>query len=140
VLEHVEDDRQAFARLADILRKGGAKGPRRLISFVPAHSWAYGSMDRTFGHFRRYSAGSLKRLLKEVAPEGRLTMRHFNAVGLAGWVVNGLILRKKSLGLGSIAAFERICPFVAPLDDFLHGALRLPLGQSLLAVLEWEHG
>jgi SAM-dependent methyltransferase len=137
VLEHVEDDRAAIASLCEILRKSQAPGPRRLVSFVPAHSWAYGAMDKTFGHYRRYSRGRLASILREVAPDARHTSSYFNVVGLAGWIVNGRVLGKSQIGMGSIAAFERICPIVAPVDDWLHRYLKLPMGQSLISVAEW---
>jgi hypothetical protein len=137
VLEHIEDDERVLTRLCAPLRDSKAKGPRRLVTFVPAHQWAYGSMDKGFGHHRRYSRARLAALCQRVAPEARLTMRHFNAFGLAGWILNGRILKRPSIGVGSITAFERLCPWLAPVDDFLHEKLGLRLGQSLLAVLEF---
>ena len=138
VLEHIEDDEAALARLCELVRNSKSKGPRRIVTFVPAHAWAFGGMDRTFGHFRRYSKRGLKDLCRKVAPEAKLTLRHFNAVGLAGWVWNGRILGKKQIGTGALEAFEKICPIVSPVDDFIHKKLKLPLGQSLLAVMEWN--
>jgi SAM-dependent methyltransferase len=137
VLEHVEDDRKALEQLIQILKQSQAKGPRRLVSFVPAHSWAYGSMDRSFGHWRRYSKRAMRRLCREIAPEAKLHFQHFNAFGLLGWVFNGRILKKSQIGEGTIEAFERLCPVLRPLDDFVHRQLKLPIGQSLLCVLEW---
>ena len=74
----------------------------------------------------------------KIAPQARITLRHFNAVGLAGWILNGRLLKKESIGVGSIRAFERICPWVSKIDDVLHQKLSLPIGQSLLCVLEWD--
>lgn len=138
VMEHIEDDVAAFKNLGEILRRSRAPGPKRLITFVPAHAWAFGEMDRSFGHFRRYSKTRLRGLLEQAAPEARLKLEHFNLFGLAGWVMNGRILRKKEIGMGSIAAFEALCPWLSPIDDFVHERLRLPMGQSLLAVAEWR--
>jgi len=59
-------------------------------------------------------------------------------VGLLGWYFSGKILRRKSIGVGSIAIFEKLFPFLSPIDDFLHKKLKLPFGQSLLAVMEWD--
>jgi SAM-dependent methyltransferase len=137
VLEHIEDDAAALARLCEILRASKAPGPKRLVTFVPAHSWAYGAMDKSFGHYRRYSRGSLGSILKSVAPEAKHTFSYFNVVGLAGWIVNGRILGKSQIGMGSIDAFERLCPIVSPIDDLLHKHLKLPMGQSLVSVVEW---
>jgi hypothetical protein len=138
VLEHIEKDAEALDRLCQIVRGSKSSHPRRVITFVPAHQWAYGSFDESFGHFRRYSAQSLSQLCKKVAPDASQKTYYFNAFGLAGWYLNGKVLRKKSIGMGSIAVFEKLCPLLAPLDDFFHQTLKLPLGQSLVSVLEWK--
>ena len=138
VLEHIPDDRACVASLSEILRKSAAAGPRRLVTFVPAHRWAYGEMDRSFQHFRRYSKAAVRKLHREIAPDAKLKLKHFNLFGLAGWVLNGRILRKASIDNGSIRTFEMLCPWLAPVDDLLHRALRFPMGQSLLFVFEWD--
>jgi SAM-dependent methyltransferase len=138
VLEHIEDDVAAFACLSRILREGRAEGARRLVTLVPAHPWAYGTVDAGFGHFRRYSGSRIREIAQEVAPEARLVVRHLNAVGLVGWLLNGRVLRRRALGSGAVRAFERLCPLIRAVDDALHRLLRLPLGQSLIAVWEWD--
>lgn len=137
VLEHVEDDTQALRKLKSVLLDGKGAYPRRLISFIPAQQWAYGSLDKAFGHHRRYSRRRWRKLHQEVAPEAQLTFRYFNPVGLLGWYLNGRILRKSEIGTGAMRAFERLLPLVRPLDRLMHGWLRMPTGQSLVAILEW---
>jgi SAM-dependent methyltransferase len=137
VLEHVEDDAKALQELASLLRNSRSTGPRRLVTFVPAHQWAFGAMDHKFGHYRRYSARSFRNLARKVAPEAKLTTRYFNLVGLMGWVLTGRILRQSVIHPSSMAIFEKLSPWISPLDDFLHSRLRFPMGQSLLTVLEW---
>jgi hypothetical protein len=75
--------------------------------------------------------------MRDVAPDARTELRHFNAVGLMGWFFQGRVLRKAAIGEGSIQAFESLCPMIAPIDDFVHRYLRLPMGQSLIAVTTW---
>jgi 2-polyprenyl-3-methyl-5-hydroxy-6-metoxy-1,4-benzoquinol methylase len=58
VLEHIADDEAAFARLVGLLAPGGT-----LLLTVPAGQWLFGFHDESLGHFRRYSAASLRRLL-----------------------------------------------------------------------------
>ncbi len=135
VLEHVEDDAGVLARLAALLRRSSAPGPRRIVSFVPAHQWAYGSIDAVYGHVRRYSAASFGALAARACPGCRLETRYFNAFGLPGWLLMGRILRSKRISLGAIQSFERLCPYIRGIDDVLHAVLRLPLGQSLLAIV-----
>lgn len=137
VLEHIEDDRTVLERLALILRESQAKGPKRLVSFVPSHSWAYGSLDQAFGHYRRYSQKSFLTMAREIAPEAKLYSSYFNCFGLAGWILNGRILRKTAIGDGAIRTFEALCPVVSVIDDWIHRVISLPIGQSLLVVMEW---
>lgn len=137
VLEHIEDDIAAVKGLSEILKKSQAPGPKRLVTFVPAHQWAYGGMDQTFQHFRRYSAYHIKEIAAQAAPDAQLEYRYFNLIGLVGWIVNGRLLGKKEIGLGAIDTFEAICPYVRDLDDWIHRFLGLPLGQSVLFTLTW---
>jgi hypothetical protein len=137
VLEHIEDDSKCLEQLVTLLSQSRAIGPRRLVTFVPAHSWAYGSMDEEFGHFRRYSKKAVLDLATKVAPDARITIQHFNLVGLLGWFISGCLLRKRTIGSGSIKTFEQICPWIAPIENFIRRLLPLPLGQSILFVLEW---
>ena len=58
VLEHIERDIEAIRRLHGFLKKGG-----RLVISVPATPFLYGEGDRVSGHYRRYSIGTLRRVL-----------------------------------------------------------------------------
>lgn len=136
VLEHLEDDLAAVQQLVALLVESAARGPKRLVSFVPAHPWAFGAIDEAYGHFRRYSAHALHRLMTSAAPGCRYFARHFNVFGLPGWIVLGRMLRRARIDPAAVAAFERLCPYLRGLDDFLHVRLKLALGQSLVAVAE----
>jgi hypothetical protein len=135
VLEHVDDDAAVLSRLAALLRKSNAPGPRRIVTFVPAHQWAYGTIDAAYGHVRRYSAASFSALAAQCCPGCKVETRYFNAFGLPGWVLMGRILRRTRISLAAIEWFERLCPYIRGFDDLLHAVLRLPLGQSLLAIV-----
>jgi SAM-dependent methyltransferase len=137
VLEHIEDDAQVLGQLAGLLRDSAAKGPRRLITFVPAHPFAYGAHDRYSGHFRRYDRARLRSLAAQAAPDAKLTIASFNFFGLWGWWLKGRVLGQAQVDGNTIAAFERLQPWLEPADTLLLRGLHLPLGQSLLCVLEW---
>ena len=77
----------------------------------------------------------LNSIFKDIAPHAAIYHRHFNLLGLPGWVFNGLILKTKNFNENQIKIFEAICPYIRGLDDFAHKVLRLPLGQSLLHVV-----
>jgi SAM-dependent methyltransferase len=136
VLEHVEDDEKSLSSLLTVLRCSQAPGPKRLINFVPAHNWAYGETDRKFGHFRRYSKRRVVSLVKKLAPEARFFCRHFNFMGLWGWILSGRILRRSSIDKSVIRTFELLNPLARFLDLIAHRFLHLPLGQSLMFVIE----
>jgi len=135
VLEHIEDDEAALASLISILKHSAAPGPRRLVTLVPAHPFAYNGMDRRFGHYRRYDGARVRWLASRVAPGMRLETRFVNAVSLPGWWFQGNVLGRESIGATSIAAFEALAPFLIPIDNFLHDRLQLPFGQSMLFVI-----
>lgn len=50
VLEHIEDDLAALRLCWEKIKPGG-----RIVIYVPAFQILYSSMDKTVGHFRRYS-------------------------------------------------------------------------------------
>lgn len=135
VLEHIQDDARAFAEFVRLLELSSAPGPKRIVTFVPAHSWAYGTVDRGYDHFRRYSRRDLQRIVDQCAPGAAHWMRHFNLPGLPGWIWLGQIRKQKELGRKSVLAFERIAPLVRPIDRFLGETLRIPFGQSILSVV-----
>lgn len=138
VLEHIEDDAGALRQLIGILRDSQSGAPRRLVTFVPAHQWALGTIDRTYGHFRRYSAQDFGRLAAAVAPGCRYSARYFNLVGLPGWLVMGKLMRRPNISVRAVDSFEKLCPYIRGIDDFLHTTLHIPLGQSLLAVISLD--
>jgi SAM-dependent methyltransferase len=55
VIEHLDDDRAAVSRLADLTRPGGS-----VVISVPALPGLYGEFDRIQGHRRRYLPQALR--------------------------------------------------------------------------------
>jgi len=135
VLEHIKDDAKVLSSFVKLLEKSKATGPKRIVTFVPAHQWAYGSLDKMFDHYRRYSAGQFRALAKSIDFKGSIETRYFNLIGLGGWFVTGRILKKQKIDPSTVATFEKICPWIRGFDDFIHKTLRVPFGQTLLAVI-----
>ena len=79
----------------------------RLLVYVPAVPLAYGTLDRMLGHYRRYTAQSLGRVLRGAGLDPG-PVDYFNLFGLLGWFVNGRILRRTTLSENQIALFERL--------------------------------
>ncbi|HEY2434560.1 MAG TPA: class I SAM-dependent methyltransferase [Vicinamibacterales bacterium] len=134
VLEHIEDDRDALGRLIGLLRGGSAR-ERRLVSFVPAQSWALSDLDRYYGHFRRYSKQRIHDLSRELAPDAELSVTPFNALGLLGWVWSTMIRKQTTIDRRAVSAYDALCRYTRHVDDFACRRLRYPLGQSFVWVL-----
>jgi SAM-dependent methyltransferase len=120
VIEHIADDRALVGRLAQLLRPGGT-----LLVYVPACPVAFSSLDEALGHFRRYTPATLTDLMRSAALSPS-TPRYVNLLGLAGWLLNGRLLRRRILPGRSVAVFERLVPIVR-----LEDKLTLPIGLGL---------
>jgi len=76
VLEHIENDKQAFKNLLKILDKKG-----NLIISVPAIPALYGPKDTKVGHYRRYSKKMLENLINQDNLKVKL-IRYWNFIGV----------------------------------------------------------
>jgi SAM-dependent methyltransferase len=138
VLEHVESDDALLRDMIAMLKASNSTGPKRIVTLVPAHSWAFGKVDTQLGHYRRYSDRMFKNALQragvaELNSENYYS-RYMNLPALFAWWLNGRVLGKENVGSGNMKAFELLCPLIRPLDDFLHLVLKIPAGNSLIAV------
>jgi hypothetical protein len=79
-------------------------------------------------HHRRYTPASLVALLRGAGLSVGVP-KYFNVVGLIGWTVNGLILRRGKLSAAQMAIFERLVPLWR-----LEDKIRLPVGLGLWVV------
>lgn len=59
VLEHIEADSAALARVARLLKPGG-----RVLLTVPAYGWLWSVHDTAHHHHRRYTADSVRRVAR----------------------------------------------------------------------------
>lgn len=128
VLEHIEDDGTATAKLRDLAVPGGD-----IIITVPALPWLFGQHDELLGHFRRYTKASLSRL---ISGAGGITFKKLRYFGFTLIPVcyfyskvwrkpypvmppgKGLSLSIRQFILGSMLVFDRFIP--------------MPLGTSLI--------
>src|SRR5437016_1302445 len=58
VIEHIDDDRAAFAKVAGLTKPGGL-----ILITVPAGQWLFGYHDDQLGHYRRYCKRMLTALV-----------------------------------------------------------------------------
>jgi SAM-dependent methyltransferase len=121
VLEHIEDDHAAVAAMARALKPGG-----RLMALVPAHPRLYGPLDRSFGHYRRYTRERLREITESAGLEVE-RLYSFNALGILGWVA------KNRSGAGAIGSsplqvYEALLAAWKPIES----RVELPVGLSLI--------
>ena len=125
VIEHIADDKAAVATLAGLLNPGG-----KLLVYVPACPFAYGSLDRALGHHRRYTPAMLTELLSGAGLRSE-PPAYMNFFGLFGWAFNGRILGRDRLSPLQLALFERLMPLFR-----LEDAVRLPVGLGIYTAAE----
>ena len=125
VLEHIEDDDLALQRMWNALAPRG-----RLILLVPACQFIYGTVDRSLGHFRRYSRRSLLPKMRSAGFEIEASF-FMNLPGIAGWLLNNRVLRRRQESRDQVVFFDR---FIVPLVERLERVIAPPIGMSLIAI------
>jgi SAM-dependent methyltransferase len=124
VLEHVEDDAAALDHMHEILIPGG-----HACLLVPAFGALFGTLDEVDDHFRRYTRPTLRSRL-EAAGFEVVHLHYMNVLGIAGWVLNGKILRRRLIPRGHYSFYNRLVPLLALVEK----RLRPPFGLSLVAI------
>ena len=126
VLEHIKNDVQALANIYSMLKPKGS-----LILIVPAHAWAYGSVDKNLGHHRRYEQELLYKRLMAAGFKIR-KIRYISPVAIVGWWMSAKVLKSSVIPSAQLRIFDPLVPAFSILEDIL----KLPLGMSLFAVGE----
>lgn len=124
VLEHINNDLLALKNINRILFPGG-----RVVLFIPALPSIYGSLDKKFGHYRRYTKGEIYNKLRMAHFKIEYT-RYFNIIGLFWWFVTGRILKKNHLPRMT----GRLLSIIVPILQKVESLIRIPTGQSLIVV------
>lgn len=127
VLEHIEDDEKALKNIYALIRESGAG---LLFLRVPALHFIYGKNDEVIGHYRRYSAKSLRSLLEKTFFDVKF-VRYQNIIGIIPWYIIGKILKRS---LAVTGAEGRVFNLLVPALKFLEKNIRLPVGLSLYSV------
>jgi len=123
VLEHVENDRQTLQECLRLLPGGG-----HLLVFVPALQSIYGTMDESYGHFRRYSKGELNAKTQEAGFKN-VECRYMNLPGIPGWWLNGKVLRRKIIPKGQMLLYDKLVPLIQKAETILPP----PIGMSIFS-------
>jgi 2-polyprenyl-3-methyl-5-hydroxy-6-metoxy-1,4-benzoquinol methylase len=124
VLEHIEDDRQAIQLFHDILEENG-----RLVLYVPAFQWLYGSMDKADHHFRRYTRKRLRTIFEDSG--FTLEKQHYvNFFGIPAWFFNGRVAKEPLINRKKYQLYNSLVPFFRRMEAYVVP----PIGLSLFSV------
>jgi hypothetical protein len=125
VLEHIEDDRATLRLIHNLLVPRG-----HLMLFVPAMPALYGSLDRRFGHHRRYTRTGLVSCCEQAGFE-TLRVRYFDVFGVAPWWLVNRVLRSEHISDRMAALYDRC---VVPIGRWLENRVAVPFGKNLVYV------
>lgn len=125
VLEHIQEDRSELKYAASLLADGG-----RIAVVVPAVERAYGPVDASSGHFRRYEVDTLRNL---AGTELEVESCYFlDSIGLALYWFMFRLLNKATATSSSIKVFDAV---YIPLTRRLQGVSRGKVpGKTLVAI------
>jgi 2-polyprenyl-3-methyl-5-hydroxy-6-metoxy-1,4-benzoquinol methylase len=121
VVEHIKDDTEALVNLTKLVKPGGT-----VLILVPANKWLYNGLDKELHHYRRYSARELE---SRMASAGVTDIKssYFNALGAAGWMLNGSLLRKRIITADQMSVFNKLVPAARLIDSLVKKFLGLSL-------------
>lgn len=124
VLEHLRDDHRVLLQCLRLLKPGG-----KLLLFVPALPSLFGSMDESYGHFRRYTRPELEKKMAQAGFQVEYC-RYLNLLGVPGWWFNGKVLKRKIIPKSQMMLYDRVVSFTSKIERFLPK----PIGLSLFCV------
>ncbi len=113
VLEHIEGDMTGLRNIYSALAPGG-----RAVVLVPQGQTAFGTFDEVLGHCRRYSSLELTRKMAEAGFRIERVLE-FNRATYPGWLLNGKILRRRTLSRFQLALFDWFVPLLRRIDRLL---------------------
>lgn len=122
VIEHIQDHDRALQNCRTLLSARGF-----FVILVPAYPVLYNNLDKGLGHHRRYTGRSLQKLLERNGFEVVKKM-HFNAAGLLGWSVAGL-MHKKIIPGGQLKIYDKLVPLWKLIDSIFFHSIGLSVIQ-----------
>lgn len=124
VLEHILEDREELKRAAERVRNGG-----HLVVLAPAHNWLFSEFDAAIGHYRRYSATTLR----DISPAGTEVVleRYLDSCGTCLSLLNRLLLRQSMPSKTAIKFWDKV---IVPMSTVIDRLLRYKFGKTVVMV------
>jgi glycosyltransferase involved in cell wall biosynthesis len=113
VLEHVKDDLQGLRNINMALKPGG-----RAVVLVPEGPGIFGTLDKSLGHYRRYSVQELRTKMEQTGFRVEKVLE-FNRISRPAWYVEGCLFRKKEIGSLQLQIFDRFVWLWRKIDSLL---------------------
>lgn len=127
VLEHLKDDEGELSSVNKNLADNG-----RVLIFVPALSWLYGSFDEQVGHFRRYTRTELEEKLRR-AGFRILKSAYFDLPGIFPWWIKYRLLKSETLEPSAVRFYDR---FIIPTLRRIEKRIPPPIGKNVIVIGE----
>jgi SAM-dependent methyltransferase len=128
ILEHVKDDTNLVSQFKEWLIPNG-----RVLILVPAIQLAYGPIDASVGHFRRYNKNKMINLIR-TAGFNLERIYYSNLFGLLGWIFNARVRKSIKQSDSQIKFFDSFVPVISKIEK----RIPPPLGLSLIAIAKRE--
>ena len=125
VLEHIEDDLAELKLMYSILNEGG-----KILIFVPALQWLYGTHDSNVGHFRRYYKKELKNKVESAGFKIK-KINYFDFLGIIPWWIAFKLLKIKYLKDGQSKIYDKM---IVPLERIIEQKMAPFVGKNLLLI------
>jgi len=131
VLEHIQNDEEILLKFYEVLPAAG-----RLIIKVPAVKLLYGTVDKTSGHYRRYSKKELEEKTRK-AGFNVLKLEYMNIFGVCPYFIKNNILKRTSTFSRTYSDRSlRIMNYLIVYLQFLDRFNPFPIGLSLIGSFE----
>ncbi len=131
VLEHIYDDVKLLKQLKSKLTKNGT-----LVLYLPAFQILYSDLDRSVGHFRRYSK---KRILKITSDAGFKIDKMFyvDSMGFFCSFIIKILGWNSKFGVGSKNSLKLYDKLIFPVSRFLDAfGFKYILGKNIFVALK----
>lgn len=126
VLEHIQDDAKETRAAAGRLRSGG-----HLIVLSPAHPALYTPFDAAIGHYRRYTKGSLRKIVPNDLRARKLF--YADSIGALASLCNRYVLHSAMPTRWQILFWDRVLVRLSRLFD---SVFCYQVGKSVIGV--WQ--